>query len=179
MQALSHLVYFHFKGKTIMASTLVVLKFDTPEGADEGLAIAAKLQQEHLLEIQDIATVTWPEGKKKPKTHHGQGACGGAWYGAFWGMLIGFIFFVPFLGAAWGAAMVRSAPRGPITVLATISSRTSAARLPKERRRSFLLVGQVTGDRVKEAFQAAPKFEVIASNLSHEQEEKLKDAFAH
>ena len=80
-----------------MASTLVVLKFDTPEGADEGLAIAAKLQREHLLEIQDIATVTWPEGKKKPKTHHGQGACGGAWYGAFWGMLIGFIFFVPFL----------------------------------------------------------------------------------
>jgi hypothetical protein len=70
------------------------------------LAIAAKLQKEHLLEIQDVATVTWPEGKKKPKTHHGQGACGGAWYGAFWGMLmIGFIFFVPFLGAAWGAAM--------------------------------------------------------------------------
>ncbi len=80
-----------------MASTLVVLKFDTPEGANEGLAIAVKLQKEHLLEIQDIATVTWPEGKKKPKTHHGQGACGGAWYGAFWGMLIGFIFFVPFL----------------------------------------------------------------------------------
>ena len=83
-----------------MASTLVVLKFDTPEGADEGLAIAAKLQKEHLMEIQDVATVSWPQGKKRPKTHHGQGACGGAWYGAFWGMLIGWIFFVPFLGAA-------------------------------------------------------------------------------
>ena len=43
----------------------------------------------------------------------------------------------------------------------------------------FLLVGQVTSDRVEEAFKAAPKFEVIASNLSHEQEEKLKEAFAH
>jgi uncharacterized membrane protein len=42
----------------------------------------------------------------------------------------------------------------------------------------FLLVGQVTADRVVEAFKAAPKFEIIASNLSNEQEEKLKEAFA-
>ena len=42
----------------------------------------------------------------------------------------------------------------------------------------FLLVGQVTADRVIEAFKTAPKFEVIASNLSHEQEAKLKAAFA-
>ena len=43
----------------------------------------------------------------------------------------------------------------------------------------FLLVGQVTTDRVVEAFKAAPKFEIIASNLSKEQEERLKEAFAH
>ena len=43
----------------------------------------------------------------------------------------------------------------------------------------FLLVGQVTTDRVVEAFKAAPKFEIIASNLSHEQEARLKEAFAH
>ena len=43
----------------------------------------------------------------------------------------------------------------------------------------FLLVGQVTTDRVVEAFKAAPKFEIIASNLSVEQEERLKAAFTH
>ena len=43
----------------------------------------------------------------------------------------------------------------------------------------FLLLGQVTADRVIDAFKAAPKFEIIASNLSNEQEEKLKAAFAH
>jgi uncharacterized membrane protein len=43
----------------------------------------------------------------------------------------------------------------------------------------FLLLGQVTTDRVVEAFKAAPKFEIIASNLSNQQEEKLKAAFAH
>jgi uncharacterized membrane protein len=89
----------------IMASSLVVLKFDTPEGAEQGLALAVNLQKQHLLEIQDAALVTWPKGKKKPKTRHGEGACGGAWYGAFWGMLLGCLFFVPLLGAAWGAAL--------------------------------------------------------------------------
>jgi uncharacterized membrane protein len=42
----------------------------------------------------------------------------------------------------------------------------------------FLLVGQVTTDRVVEAFKSAPKFEIIASNLSNEQEARLKEAFA-
>src|SRR5208337_2553200 len=41
----------------------------------------------------------------------------------------------------------------------------------------FLLLGAVTVDRVVEAFKAAPHFELIASNLTHEQEQKLKDAF--
>ena len=59
-----------------MPSSLVVLKFDTPEGADQGLAVAINLQKDHLLDIQDAATVTWPKGKKKPKTSHGEGACG-------------------------------------------------------------------------------------------------------
>jgi hypothetical protein len=34
------------------------------------------------------------------------------------------------------------------------------------------------GTRVAEAFKTAPKFEFIARNLSNEQEEKLKAAFA-
>jgi uncharacterized membrane protein len=42
-----------------------------------------------------------------------------------------------------------------------------------------LLLGQVTADRVVEAFKTAPKFEIIASNLSKEQEEKLQAAFAN
>ena len=42
----------------------------------------------------------------------------------------------------------------------------------------FLLLGAVTADKVVEAFQSAPHFELIASNLTHEQEQKLKEAFA-
>src|SRR5215475_15839727 len=89
-----------------MASSLVVLKYDTPEGADKGLELAQSLQKQQLLQLLDAATVTWPAGKKKPKTRHaGDLTCAGACDGAFWGFLFGLIFFVPFLGAAVGAAM--------------------------------------------------------------------------
>ena len=92
-----------------MASSLVVLKFDTPEGADKGLELAQSLQKQQLLQLLDAATVTWPKGKRKPKTRHlGDRTCAGAWYGAFWGMLLGFLFFMPLLGAALKASTTRS-----------------------------------------------------------------------
>ena len=162
-----------------MASSLVVLKFDSPDGADKGLELAQSLQKQQLLELLDAATVTWPKGKKKPKTRHlGDLTCAGAWDGAFWGMLFGLLFFMPFLGAAFGAAV--GALSGHFAdygigrefidqVRGKVTEGTSAL---------FLLLGQVTTDRVIEAFKSAPKFEIIASNLSHEQEEKLKAAFA-
>ncbi len=162
-----------------MPSSLVVLKFDTPEGADQGLALAVKLHKEHLLEIQDVATVAWPKGKKKPKTRHGEDACGGAWYGAFWGMLLGWIFFMPFLGAAVGAAMGALSAHFADYGVGNDFIEKVRSKVTEGTSALFLLVGQVTTDRVVEAFKTAPKFEVIASNLSKDQEEKLKAAFAH
>ena len=88
-----------------MASSLVVLKFDTPDGADQGLELAQSLQKQQLLQLLDAAIVTWPTGKKKPKTRHlGDLTAAAACDGAFWGLLFGMIFFVPFFGAAVGAA---------------------------------------------------------------------------
>src|SRR5262245_7084945 len=135
-----------------MASSLVVLKFDTPEGADQALELAQGLQKQQLLQLQDAAIVTWPAGKKKPKTRHlGDQTCTGAWFGAFWGMLLGFIFFVPFLGAAFGGAV--GALSGHFAeygigrdfidqVRSKVTQGTSAL---------FMLLGQVTTDRVVEA----------------------------
>jgi uncharacterized membrane protein len=163
----------------IMASTLVVLKFHTPEGAEQGLAIAANLQKEHLLEVQDAATVTWPKGKKKPKTRHGMDACTGAWDGAFWGLLFGWIFFVPFLGAAFGAAIGALSAHFADYGIGKDFLENVRSKVTEGTSALFLLVGQATTDRVVEAFKAAPTFEIIASNLTKDQEEKLKAAFAH
>ena len=163
-----------------MASSLVVLKFHTPDGAEKGLELAQSLQKQKLLQMLDVATVTWPLGKKKPKTRHaGDLTCAGACDGAFWGFLFGLLFFVPFLGAAVGAGI--GALSGHLADYGIGKEFLDKVRSQVTEGSSalFLLLGQVTADRVVEAFKAAPKFEIIASNLSHEQEEKLKAAFAH
>jgi uncharacterized membrane protein len=163
-----------------MASSLVVLKFETPDGADKGLELAASLHKQHLLELLDVATVVWPKGQKKPKTRHmGDLTCAGAWDGAFWGMLFGWIFFVPFLGAAFGAAVGALSGHFADYGIGRDFLENVRSKVTEGSSALFLLYGQVTADRVVEAFKTAPKFELIASNLSHEQEEKIKAAFAH
>src|SRR3954463_5217960 len=87
-------------------ATLTVWKFDTAGGAQAAPAQLERMQKEEMGQINDAAYVTWPEGKKKPKTeqlHNLTGA--GALGGSFWGLLFGLIFFVPLLGMAVGAAM--------------------------------------------------------------------------
>jgi uncharacterized membrane protein len=163
-----------------MATSLVVLKFDTPDGADKGLDLALSLQKQQLLQLLDAAIVTWPPGKKKPKTRHlGDQTATGAWYGAFWGMLLGFLFFMPLLGAAWGAALGALSGHFADYGVGRDFIEQVRSKVKEGTSALFLLVGQVTTDRVVEAFKAAPKFEIIASNLSKDQEEKLKEAFAH
>ena len=44
-------------------ANLVVLKFDTLDGAEKGLELAVSLQKEQLLQIIDAATVSWPVGE--------------------------------------------------------------------------------------------------------------------
>ena len=63
-------------------ATLSVLKFPTADGAQKMESTLLDLQKQHLIEIQDAAIVTWPQGKQKPETKQlhrptGQGAlCG-------------------------------------------------------------------------------------------------------
>ena len=161
-------------------ASLVVLKFETPEGAEKGLELAVNLQKQALLQLLDVATVTWPEGKKKPKTRHaGDLTCAGACDGAFWGFLFGLIFFVPFFGAAIGAAFGALGGHFAEYGIGKDFIEQVRNKVTPGSSALFLLLGQVTTDRVVEAFKSAPKFEVIASNLSTDQEQRLKAAFAH
>ena len=49
-------------------AAVTVLKFATPEGAQDALARIQDLQKQHLIKLHDAAIVSWPEGKKGPKT---------------------------------------------------------------------------------------------------------------
>lgn len=159
-------------------ATLSVLKFDTPDGAQGMLDTLQSLQKQELIKIEDAAIVSWPEGAKKPKTKQLQDlTAAGALGGAFWGLLFGLLFFVPFfglaLGAAFGALGGHFADYGIDdkfinSVKDKVTPGTSAR---------FLLTSGAVMDKLVAAVKGA-KFEIIQTNLTQEQEEKLRAAFA-
>uniref|UniRef100_B8HPG2 Membrane protein of uknown function UCP014873 n=1 Tax=Cyanothece sp. (strain PCC 7425 / ATCC 29141) TaxID=395961 RepID=B8HPG2_CYAP4 len=159
-------------------ATLTVWKFSSATGAEETLEKLAQLQKEHIIEIKDAAIVTWPAGKKKPQTKQAINLVGlGALDGAFWGLLFGFIFFMPLVGMALGASV--GALSGSLRdyginddfindVKSKVTEGTSAL---------FLFTGDVSFDKV-EAALGDVSAELIQSNLSNEQEAILREHFS-
>lgn len=159
-------------------AALTVLKFSTPGGADELLGTLESLQKQRLITVIDAATVVWPEGKKKPKTKQLYNLAGAsALSGAFWGMLFGLLFFVPIFGMAFGAAM--GAISGSFTDIGIDDRFINEVRQKVTPGTSalFLMSSDVVLDRVREALKGQ-NFELIASNLSAEQEAKLQAYFS-
>jgi uncharacterized membrane protein len=92
--------------------------------------------------------------------------------GAFWGMLFGLIFFVPFFGLAVGAAFgvlgAKMADYGINDefikqIREQVTEGTSAL---------FLMTSDAVQDKVIEELKGE-QFELISSNLTKEQEEQL------
>jgi uncharacterized membrane protein len=136
------------------------------------------LQEQKLIQVDDYATVSWPVGAKKPKTKQEYGGAGrGALDGAFWGMLFGLIFFVPFLGAAIGAAFGALTSSMVDVGIDDDFIKKSRSNITEGTSALFLLSENAVVDRVVDAFKTLPAHELIASNLSAEQEAKLKEAF--
>lgn len=119
------------------------------------------MQKQKLLEIDDAATVTWPEGKNRPKTRQIMhlGTIGGALDGAFWGLLPGFMFFEPFLGLAVGAGMGGLSGHLGYCGIDDDFIRQGRTKVTEGTSGLFLLLGTVTTDKVVEAFKSAPHFE--------------------
>jgi len=159
-------------------TTLTVLKFNSEGGADNALSIIQGLAKQQLINLHDAAIVTWPTGKKKPKTKELHNLAGiGALGGAFWGMLFGLIFFVPFFGAALGAAV--GALTGAMSDVGIDDDFIKSVREQVTEGTSalFLMTSNAVIDKVKEPLKQLD-FELIASNLSKAEEDKLKEIFA-
>ena len=158
---------------------LTVWKFTDAEGAQRALKVLGGLQKQQLIEIMDAAIVSWPEGKKKPRTRQAVDLVSlGALDGAFWGMLFGLIFFCPLFGVAVGA--LSGALSGHFRdyginddfikeVQEKVTEGTSAL---------FLMTGQVTVDKVLDALKGE-SMELITSNLSEEQGIYAERAFQY
>lgn len=160
-------------------ATLTSWRFDSPYGADDALATLEKLQGEALIQVQDAAVVSWEPGHKRPRTrelHSIRRA--GALGGGFWGLLFGLIFFIPILalaiGAASGALFGSLADVGISDefidqVRQSVTPGTSAL---------FVLSSDAVIDRVAAEFRDT-NAQLISTNLSAEQEAKLREAFGH
>jgi len=159
-------------------ATLTVWKFTTPEGAEQAENTLRELSRQQLITIRDAAVVSWPEGRKKPRTKQLNSLTGaGALGGAFWGMLFGLIFFVPLLGAAIGAAA--GALAGSLSDAGIDNGFINRVRddVTPGTSALFLLTSDAVIDRVKGAF-AGQHAELVSTNLSKEQEDALREAFA-
>ena len=158
-------------------SDLIVLAFDSETKAEQARDTLKRLQSQHLITLEDAAVVVRrQDGKVKVKqavSLVGAGALGGA----FWGMLIGLIFWMPWLGLAIGA--LSGAVAAGLTDIGVDDKFIKEVGNTIEPGHSalFLLVREVTMDKVEDELkQFNPK--VLQTSLSKEAEEKLKAMFA-
>ena len=160
-------------------ATLTVWKYDDPAGAEQAAGVLQDLVARQQITIHGAATVTWEQGRTKPRSRQVADLTGaGALGGTFWGLLLGTIFFVPLLGAALGAAT--GAVSGSLTDVGiddTFVNRTRDAVTPGTSA-LFLLASDAVVDKVQDAVRGLPTPELWSSNLSLEQEKALVEVFA-
>jgi uncharacterized membrane protein len=158
-------------------ATLTAWAFDTVDGAEHASETLQSLQTQGLIRIEDAAVVSWEPEKKKPKTRQlSNMTAAGALGGTFWGMLFGLIFFVPLLGAAIGAGI--GALAGSMTDVGISDDFINSVkqRVTPGTSALFVLSSDAVIDRIEDTF-GDTHAELIASNLSAEQEAKLREAF--
>lgn len=161
-------------------ATLTVLEFKTADGAEQLANALREFQQQRLITVQDAAVVTWPEGARKPQTRQLTNvAAAGALTGGFWGFLFGLIFFVPLLGLAIGAGI--GALSGALTDVGIDDEFIKRIRNDVTEGTSalFLLSTDAVPDRLAQEMRSRNlEFNLIASNLTQEQEDKLREVFS-
>lgn len=158
-------------------ATVTVLKCPTADGAEALLTHIKALQTQHLITLVDAAVVSWPSGAKTPKTRQLVNVVAtGAASGMFWGMLFGVVFLTPLFGLAVGAAA--GAAGGAFRDYGIDDTFITRLRSEVTEGTSalFLMTTGAVVDRVGAALKGEP-FEIIATNLSEEQERNLRAAF--
>ncbi len=157
-------------------SDLVFIAFDTEKQAEEVRDKVLGLQREYLIEVEDAVIATRDDKGRVKLNQLMHPAASGALSGAFWGMLIGWIFLMPVAGAAVGAA---GGALGGSLVDVGINDedmRTQANEALKPGTAGlFLLIRKMTTDKVLEDLKGAGGT-VIRTSFDHAKEEALRAA---
>ena len=157
-------------------SNLIVFAFDTETGAEEMRAALLSMQKQRLISLEDAAVVVRrQDGKVKVKqvtSLVGAGALGGA----FWGLLIGLLFWAPWLGLAIGAASGALGGKLADTGVDDKFIKEVGSTIEKGHSALFLLVVDATPDKVLEGLDGFQPT-VIQTSLSAEDEKYLREYF--
>src|SRR5271170_2767443 len=158
-------------------SDLVFIAFDTEKHAEEVRDKVLDMQREYLIDVGDAVIATRDE---KGRVHLNQlmhPAATGAVSGAFWGMLIGWLFLMPVAGAALGAA--GGALGGAMTDLGINDKfmKDIGQTLQSGNAALFVLIRKLTADKVLVALQGEGGT-VLRTSFDHTKEEALRQALA-
>ncbi|MGO9419027.1 DUF1269 domain-containing protein [Roseiarcus sp.] len=159
-------------------SDLVFIAFDTEKQAEEVRDKVLGMQKEYLIEIEDAVIATRDDQGRVKLNQLMHPAASGAISGAFWGMLIGWLFLMPVAGAAVGAA---GGALGGSLVDVGINDddmrKQANEALKPGTAGLFLLIRKMTTDKVLDDLKGVGGT-VIRTSFDHAKEEALKAALA-
>lgn len=156
---------------------LIVLAFESMDGAKDVRDELYELQKQELLQLDDAAVVVRKEDGhvkvEQARSLVGAGALGGA----FWGLLIGVIFWMPWLGLAVGASGGALAGKFSHVGIDREFIDEVSETIEPGHSALFMVAHDVSEDRfVDDLVEYHP--EVLRTNLSPEHEDTLRETFA-
>ncbi len=156
-------------------ATLVVIGYENEVKAEEVRLALVKMQKDYLIDLADAVVVVRDEsGKVKLRQLYNLTAAG-ALNGGFWGSLVGLLFLNPLFGLAIGAsAGAISGALSDVGIDDTMLKKLAETLKPGTAA-LCVLIRQMTADKVLEEIKPFGGT-VIQSNLSHEDESKLRAA---
>ncbi|HSK97124.1 MAG TPA: DUF1269 domain-containing protein, partial [Euzebyales bacterium] len=152
----------------------------TDDGADAALDAVKRLSLRNLVKLHDAAIVRWPAGARRPQTSQLHGVTETfALGGAVGGLLLGLLFSVPVVGAAAGLAVGAAGSKWMEKVSDLGIDKTFIDDIRRKVTPGTSALFLLTSDAALDAAVAELRefdFELVATNLSDDDERKLRDA---
>jgi len=157
-------------------NTLMVWRFDHPDGADAALPRLQRLVAAGDATVDDAALVTWPPGHRKPSTATLGSLSGpGRLWGGSWGVLLALIFLVPIAGPTFGAAA--GAVAGSLSDFGIADDFVKRIRdeVGPGTSALFVVTSQTSAERLTAALETVATL-AARSALTPDEEQHLRDA---
>jgi uncharacterized membrane protein len=160
-------------------TAFTVWKFDSPDGAERAASILKRSESEGLVKLLDHAVVSWPVGASRPSTTHGnEEKWRGTGWGAFWGLLVGALFFVPVIGGVAGAAIGAISKATEGTGITKDQLETIRTEVVEGTSALFAVTDEGDLDRLGERFRGMHS-RLVATNLTDAERSVLLETFGH